>query len=79
MKLFRQLARLEVELLHVVEAARVDHPHAPDQVLVVALFLAQHAIEEVEEHGVADPHDAGNQVHPANEQIEQFPEVRIHV
>ena len=67
---------LPLVLLDEVEAAAVDQP---DGAVAVGLRpRAQVAVEPVEEHGIADPHDPGDHVHPAAEQVEPFERERAH-
>jgi hypothetical protein len=69
------LAGREQLLLDVVERAGVDHEQlALRQRGEVGAVLLEVAIEPVEQHRVADPHDPGDQVSPAKHDVEQLVE-----
>ena len=68
----RHLARREQLLLDVVERAGVDHEDLALRERRELAVLLEVAIEPVEQHRVADPHDPRDQVGPAKYNIEQL-------
>jgi hypothetical protein len=68
----RHPARLEQLLLDVVERAGVDHEDLALREATELRRFLEVAIEPVEQHRVADPHDAGDQMHPPEHQVEQL-------
>jgi hypothetical protein len=65
-------------LLDLVEAAGVDHPEVADVPLLGVGGPLEVAVEPVEEHRIADPHDPCDQVDPAGGQMHELAEVLEH-
>jgi hypothetical protein len=67
-----QRAGLEQLLLDVVERAGVDHVDLALRELAQVGGLLEVAIEPVEQHRVADPHDPGDQVNPPKREVQEL-------
>jgi hypothetical protein len=77
-----QLGRRHLELLRVVEAAAMDRPQLAANA-GVGIFLAlrrrEAVVEEDEIERRADPGNAGDEVHPADQQLQPLACVGFHV
>jgi hypothetical protein len=66
MQSFGHLSRREHGLFDIVECAGVQQPNATQVFFSTAWNLFEIAIQPVEQHRIADPHDPSNHVHPAH-------------
>jgi hypothetical protein len=65
-------------LLDLVEAAGVDHPDVADDPGPGVGGALEVAVEPVEQHRVANPHDPRDQVDPAGGQVDELVQRALH-
>jgi len=76
----RQRLAAQQSFLDVVESAAVEQPDRADGRVRAISVGTRHeaAVEPVEQHRVANPHDAGDHVHPTRDQVEQLEDGPAH-
>ncbi len=65
----RYFPRSGPTLLHLIEAAAVDHPQVPLHARLRVFRCGERAVQPDEIEGTADPRDAGDEVRPPQQQI----------